>query len=125
MKRFALVLPMMLVLNGCNTDGFEELQSVYSKNHKGETYVNTAPNTVPSTTPNTDTKPDFCKSLTPKTCKQIADSYPLPTTVNTPRNGCVEVQQQHQCFGDKDGDSDNILCDVEFNNTCLAVPKSN
>ena len=58
MKRFTLVLPTILALSACNTDGFEELPSVYIEKHKGETYVNTVPNTVPSTTPNTDTTKD-------------------------------------------------------------------
>ena len=48
MKSFALFLPAMLMLSGCNTDGFGELPSVYVKNNYPKNNT---------TTGSTDTQP--------------------------------------------------------------------
>lgn len=117
MKRLIAVVVSALCLSACNTDGFEELSTVYVDNHYPNSGATPSQSGVDGATP-TQT---LCASLTKKTCQQIKDSYPVPVSPYDTPLGCTEVQQQHQCFKDKDADNDGFLCDTEYNNACKVV----
>lgn len=123
MKRLIAVLVGALCLSACNTDGFGELSTVYVENH----YPNSG--VVPNQggiNPVDPPQTSVCGSLTRKTCQQIKDSYPsAQPPFNSGSMPCVEAQQQHACFKDKDGDNDGIICDLEFDNACPAPITTN
>ena len=122
MIRFALIVLTAFAITGCNTDGFDELPPKLGSGNVGTGTVTQPTN---PTIPTVDTKPAFCKSLTQKTCQQIKNENYRSNSPTSLTDGCVEVQQQESCFGDKDRDAggvkDGFLCEAQYGKNCRAT----